>query len=739
MKHTRLLGIDLIRDVDKNWWILEVNDLPSGLAMCDELASKTAHTTLGGGRTVSRLAELLIEMAMEKPVLILRPPTSVNVSDQFNHAEMDYKLVSQAISDAGAECVVATPGGIHLRNSGKLANCAPFGSVYRRTHVRPDCSPDHRTINPVSAIYVCRDKLRSYHILSDVPIPPVPTMTIDSYVYENKSPSDWLIVKPRYGSGSRGIRRILVNDIDRMIATYSGENIVIQPWIEPDILTDENFNRYYDVRIIVLDGVIVGSNARCSPAPRGGVAANSEIEWLTTLGAVQPVVISKRSDPPKLVAITKSEQDLLEECAYSVSKELDQAAEQLCSNNLGSYGLASKNSSNISRGFPLLIVSAADSESEAWSDKSINKITSCEESVAIADISAETPEWDALKNTTGWNLTPQVLVGSEFFAGSNVIAEAIDSSEIQRAARGSLSCKPYSEVLSSEKFRLQDCPQRHEAEVWSGSTAKNGEFWVTASADGTLLLVSGSWCRSLPIGSGWINAVSISPCASCIIAGTSSAEAYRVVLDGFSIKSVTRLGGHQRWVNGVVSIDSSHSATISSDGATFLWCDAKPIGEKRHSGSGHILGMKQGLENSIYSWSSDGTVERRSVYDLKLLETWTVPTRNYVTVVTQAAINREPHFVAADSDGAVFISGSNSPVFHARDRIWALAANDSIGVIMALTIGRQLIVIRYNQPIRPVEVKRITSKGSPTFAEAIHGTSNFLIGFSDGTVEAINV
>ncbi|MDW9970419.1 hypothetical protein GOB98_10510 [Sinorhizobium meliloti] len=514
--------------------------------------------------------------------------------------------------------------------------------------------------------------------------------------------------------------------------------MVVQPWIEPGTVIIAGNERYYDVRLFVLDGEIIGAFARCSVAPRGGVGAGTELEWLTTLGSISPIATGTDGCAEGHVALSNVEAALLHQLAWQVASRLDVAAAELAQE--GGSRMVAGASRPARRVLPVMFVAPSITEqADEPSMIALTTATQHDDPIAVVDVGSDPAEWESLRLFTGWPLMPQVLVGGESFLGCHVIGEAITSGELNRAAR-----PPVQDHFSSIELPISSVAQdyeapSHRAEVWGGSTTSKGIIRATAAADGTIRIVHGDESRLFKITSNWINSISLSQCGQVVVCGTSNAEAFVIEFRHLLPVRLSQLQGHRRWVNGVRALDRRTMATVSSDGHIVLWRDNKAVAQSRHSACGHILGMRLGRDQTIITWSSNGSVARWRGEDLSLVSIWTAPTARYVTVATEATISAHCCLIAVDDEGTVYSSMGEEPLFKGDARSWVLVAIDAIGAIVLATITGAVFVWRHSQPSRPLQILRTASKATPTFAELIEGTSSILMGFSDGSTHVVDI
>ncbi|WP_160015442.1 hypothetical protein [Pseudomonas sp. 8BK] len=722
-KYARLLGFDYIKGQDGQFWLIEVNDTPAQLSTL-KLFSNDGGITINsaGPSAIEKIASVLASPNEDGVAVILRPFSLDDSSEKED--ENDIAEIIAKVKALGRECVVVTPkdldqsSGLSLRDGKKIA------SVYRKTHVRADCAPRNYTINPAITAAICRDKLLTHSVLSlHTKVKPIPTAESPTLI-QGLQDSDFYIRKPRFGSASKGISRFEASQIS---AQHQDEEYVWQPWIEPDTVEINGRPYYYDIRIISFDGEVVGSYARCSAAPVGGVAKNLDLEWLTTLGHVIPVWVGDRKEHANSVMLSRADAELIKQSVRGLSYKIEKDVSERANCSLHSNNCISP----ADRSTPVLYVCGGSGESQSTAScEAILATQSLIPSPVICNVSALNGDWDELASESGWGLMPQLFVGNEFFVGSHVIGEAVKSGEISRAIT---KMKPAwaSEVVEDRFFAFSDI--KHRAEVWALCSTPQGEVKVSSAADGTIRIDNGDKVLFYSIDSCWLNSISISPCGQNLVIGTSKADIFAISLAQGSIEKVLRLKGHSRWVNGVVALDNHRIISVSSDGVIALWINGVlESSVTRGCFGGHVLGMtKSHREHSVIIWSSDGLVSEVCSTDLMTKFEWRAPTKSYVTAACEALIDGKWGLYAVDMHGMVYCSQQSSPVFSVNNRAWGMSYDASGQRISIATVDGTLFIWdgdSYRQAIVPI------SCSSPTVCRYTPNGGALMIGFASGDV-----
>ncbi|HDL7423651.1 TPA: hypothetical protein PXN54_002376 [Yersinia enterocolitica] len=728
--YARLIGFDFIKDINGTFWLVEVNDTPSYLLDSKKIMDGLNSQTLvyPYEYAVDKIASVLAGTKNDGVAVILRPQNHHADEDEDEdedefHCDSDY--IIKKVKSLGRECIVASPGDLDPFDGLMLHDGRKIASVYRRTHLRADCAPSLSTINPAVSGYICKDKFITHNLFSDaIFIKPIKT-SLTPVFDELYLKTEYLIRKPRFGSASNNVFRFARDQIE---GSPPDDGNVWQPWIEPDIVYMNGKGYYYDIRVISFDGELVGAYARCAVAPVGGIAKNTTLEWLTTTGRKLPICLNYHPDSNSIIGLTEEELLLIKNSIINFSVLLE--------NKITSYSTESINNffciSPEERTHPILYVSEPDHLNQAvLSNEIIKTVAILNPKPLIYNINSIAGDWDELASISGWDLMPQLFVGNEYFVGSRVIKEAVQSGEVHRALMQ--KHKPFFITENIGKFILLP-DKEHEGDVWAISSTPAGEVQVSAAADGTIRIVNNHQVTLYKIDTSWINSISISPNGQHVAVGTSKAEVFYFSLSQGGIKNIKKLIGHPRWVNGVIAFDNQRVLSASSDGTISLWTNGGfEFSRFRKCFGGHILGMRRGSSvDSVLIWSSDGLISLIDSKNLLALREWRPNTKYYVTSACEALIQNRLGFYAIDIKGNLYSSTVSHTVLNINERVWGMISNNFLQEILFVTINGSIIKWRGGSEIYIV---KNFGNDSPTSCYHITHRNKLLVGFSSGKIE----
>lgn len=333
-------GIDLVRSRDGRWFVLEVNDHPSGLLEADQRAGTT--------RGVDALAEALITRAGGGTICLLLPECFHIAGDSASAstvARRDTELFDDArirrtidefnallirVNECGHRAVIADVAAVSLAGREVVLHKEHVSALYRRAYQFPLRNTDCAYVNDVRLRAICPDKRRTAAVLRGSPRVRMPetfhtvpdAVTCDRYAAERKK----FIVKPNFGSASAHIQRLATRDLP---AEIIGDELLWQEWIEPATVVSRGREYYYDVRVYVVDGQVVSRIVRRAAAPCDDTRLqDSALAWLTTTGPWFPLVVaSGRGDEE--VALPENVIGELDELCVDITAMLDAAARNL--------------------------------------------------------------------------------------------------------------------------------------------------------------------------------------------------------------------------------------------------------------------------------------------------------------------------------------------------------------------------------------------------------------------------
>lgn len=723
-RFARLLGFDFLRDRSGRWWLVEVNDVPANLQGADRLATGA----FGAPRILERIAAELSGGSDGGAVVLLRPSETFDGLPRGANVDEDCQELQRLVQRLGRNCFVVAPSELDAADGLKLRDGTSIATVFRRTRLRPDCAPSFCTINPALTSYICRDKLLAPSALHYSMVASVPTVLAESRSLLSASESGLWILKPRFGSGSKNIRRICDRDIVR------GEHSVghvLQPWLEPSTVAIGPQNYYFDVRIISFDGEIVGGYARCAAAPAGGIAKGLPIEWLTTTGQRLPIRLGQTRNSDAAVYIDDSDKVLLSNAVLEFTRNIETAVHSFLP--LGATTSVETNARLQEGNSAVLYVGGASELQSLTAMNAAVAITSeYLPKVGVCDIDAVDGDWNGLVESSGWELMPQLLAGGEHFLGSGVIAESIRSGEVSRALSGSIGEVAKCRDATACVKLLPGC--EHEAEVWGVAASADGSIRASCSADGSICISTSKTVRRYRIGQRWINAISLSPCGQLLAFGTSEPAGYFAPLVEGAITNLSKVTGDTRWVNGVLALSNKILITCASNGRLALWeTGGKLLTTFNRKSRGQVLGLLPSRRaGNFYAWSSDGVVSVHSDSDLTCVMEWSAPTNRYVTVATELPLNGKLEYFAMDVRGKLYSSFASESILDVKQRVWALCPGAQDRGLRLLTIHGDLAHVEFIAGVQNY-VTRKFSTSSPTVCRAL-SNGEMLIGLANGKV-----
>lgn len=368
----RLVGVDLIQDEEGNWHFLEINENPLGLSLADELHSRTQFAPELFKSPFGALSACLAPRGSESVGLLLpyrfrvaggqasaqlrivepvRPDYAVSVHslvDDFNglQKELAKRGVKASVSDitgiTGGQGKIVTLDGIEFDSA---LNRLAAGKWFSQT-------TDTILVNDARARLVCKNKLLARLVLNDALATTHPNSRkiqrdisvssfdregVNSLLLESGS-NDFIITKPNWGGGGRGVQRFSANDFrDRncsseKIASFVGSKDcltskfdVVERWVRSrPTRTSSNHDYQFDARVICVDGKATFAHARVAMAPHRFITLShgSDAAWLTTLGRAKPFSYSAHVDDA-YVRVTEDDLQGLISAAEFVVHALD--------------------------------------------------------------------------------------------------------------------------------------------------------------------------------------------------------------------------------------------------------------------------------------------------------------------------------------------------------------------------------------------------------------------------------
>lgn len=308
-----LAGVDLLRDRDGRWRVIEVNSQPAGLAAVAALDAPGGSPS-GRHDALAALAALLIRHAsneriglvlpdaftvdgpIDGPVRFERDATGWVDDLRVDRVLRDFERLAFALALAGALPVTGDVRHFHATRDAVRVGGAAVGALFCRDSRFPPHATACFCVNDRRQRTLCGDKQRTHDLvrgaLGDAMIPTYPLHAdADTLAFLEAAATrdDWIIVKPRQGSASIDVRRLRAPEALRCAMEAVPGTTICQPWIAPATVRHDGHAYHHDLRVFVVGGVAVGGVARRAAAPPAGATADSPLAWLTTTGPLIPL------------------------------------------------------------------------------------------------------------------------------------------------------------------------------------------------------------------------------------------------------------------------------------------------------------------------------------------------------------------------------------------------------------------------------------------------------------------
>lgn len=334
-----LAGVDLIRDTEGRWRVLEVNDHPTGLARSDSLCATNPSSFDLFGSGVDILADTLYEFNSGQTVGLLLPecfqvsgpirsgsaklaPGEADFDPRIESTIREFNVLARSIR-RHVNCTIGDVSTFEITGHGIVASDGDEISVlFRRASLVPPFPSDCVFVNDMRARRLCADKLRTFEVLKCLgEHGPPPTLLAAASTVHNENLKrwgfdHWVIRKPRWGAASRDVERSTLSEVLKRIDRGIGsEDMVIQPWVRPDTVCVKSTSYHFDLRLFVVDERVVGGFGRraAASASANECGVESPLCWLTTLGPVLPLALATEtalnSELNALGTIALSEQE----------------------------------------------------------------------------------------------------------------------------------------------------------------------------------------------------------------------------------------------------------------------------------------------------------------------------------------------------------------------------------------------------------------------------------------------
>lgn len=359
-------GIDFVLAPDGRWRIIEVNDHPvaliNALSLCEEY-----RFAFFDGNPFGEIAKILMAHAQGKPIALLLPECFriVQSRKRAKHIQLlpgqdswddtrisatllDFNKLADALTRLGGESVICDVTQVTENGSDvTLQDGRVIRALFRRASEFPRGNVDCFCVNPKEQRLLCGDKLETHRAMSVGGISGKNLIPTFPYAYEVESidflkcaasKDQWVIVKPRYGGASIGVKRQRARQTLEDILTEISErelpdlaDRIIQPWVPSALTKSEKGAHHFDIRLFLVDGAPVAGFARRSAAAVGSVASDTPLEWLTTTGKTLPLVLGR--ERPNVVRLFPHDIEALKNISLCAVKSLSDAAREILQGN----------------------------------------------------------------------------------------------------------------------------------------------------------------------------------------------------------------------------------------------------------------------------------------------------------------------------------------------------------------------------------------------------------------------
>lgn len=310
-------GLDFLVANDGEVRLLEVNDHPVGLCASKPLpdsgvsdpgrALAEAILRRDPGREVTLVLPDFYRIGTRRHIAewldVVAPPCGLDV--RIDRTRQEFNAVAGWIRALGGSAVIADVRALSAGRDGRL-RCAGRRVVklFRRANQLPGNLQGVPCYNSRELRALCGDKLLAHDCLAELcpSLPQVAVAVIDLEDARFRALLDaavrtdaWLIVKPRWGAASEGVRRMRATALVRHLATaagreeFTGRAWVAQPWIEPLRVPERGRDYYADLRVYFVGGTAVSAVLRRACVPVSGLGTDTPLAWLTTTGAAVPL------------------------------------------------------------------------------------------------------------------------------------------------------------------------------------------------------------------------------------------------------------------------------------------------------------------------------------------------------------------------------------------------------------------------------------------------------------------
>jgi hypothetical protein len=307
LRHLHLAGVDVLLDAASTAHLIEVNDRPlfgdsvAGDAdgadppPCQMAIDLVRHARTIGAGAVGIVLPDAFRVDGTGAVHTVPGPEWVVADDS---AYVDDRRIGNVIFDLNMFCSSVVRHGLPalvmdtlVLDDPSLVGPVPADRsvVWNRTTL--PAMAFARSVNDPAAAALCVDKLTSFRSWADLD-EVIPTWRLGEVPMESAS-GRW-VVKPRFGSGSRGLMRVE----DLTATAGSGEDYIAQPWVEAATVVHNDRPYRFDLRVYVVGGTATTVLLRRCAAPVSHKFDDSPLSWLTTSGPMHLAIGDAEVEAP---------------------------------------------------------------------------------------------------------------------------------------------------------------------------------------------------------------------------------------------------------------------------------------------------------------------------------------------------------------------------------------------------------------------------------------------------------
>lgn len=293
-----ICGVDVMLGQDLSPHLIEVNDRPVGLSTIPILDGSESSAYQLGRRLVSRSPNVAIVL----PEVYRLREHEGEVRRLEWHRDLEAVPPKRDVGDPRSEAFVGD-----INEIGRA--CESGGGALSLLDSREEVASHPGVLWNRSQRYVPADNVNDFAVRrrcldkftlcrpTIAALDRRPRRCVAARRALPKVPWPVIVVKPRFGSGSRDVVRMRLEDGD---FAPRDEDVVLEEWIDSHTVDENGRPHRYDLRVIVVDGSAVAVVGRMAAAPASTAGGDGLLSWLTTTGRVVPVSIERGIQRPRL-------------------------------------------------------------------------------------------------------------------------------------------------------------------------------------------------------------------------------------------------------------------------------------------------------------------------------------------------------------------------------------------------------------------------------------------------------